>query len=375
MTGQFPGGQPAGTDLLPGADRTDLLPGADRADLLPGRRTVRTRRFSFAVHRRSVAVTVTLMVLLAVAVTLSLSIGSTYVAPLDVLRALFDGDGPAAVIVNVLRLPRVAAGILAGAALGMAGALFQTVARNPLASPDVLGVTYGASAGAVTVIVLGLGAMSVPMAAGLGGAAAAIAVYLLAWRSGLHAGRFVVVGVALSFALNRFTDLMLAQDEVIAAQQARVWLTGTLNGRGWSHLAPLVVVLVVSAPLLLWAPRGMRVSQLPDDVGVGVGARLGLIRLALIGLGVAYAAAATSAVGPVEFVALASPQLAARLTRSGAPGLLASALVGALMVAVADVIARTVFTPYELPVGVVTAVLGAPYLLWLLARARVGGSG
>ncbi|MGH3742983.1 MAG: iron chelate uptake ABC transporter family permease subunit, partial [Micromonosporaceae bacterium] len=175
MTGQLPGGQPARTDLLPGAASADLLPGADRAgatqrrdgaaiNLLPGRRTVRTRRFSFTVHRRSVAVTVTLMVLLAVAVTLSLAVGSTYVAPPDVLRALFVGDGPAAVIVNVLRLPRVAAGILAGAALGMAGALFQTVARNPLASPDVLGVTYGASAGAVTVIVLGLGAMSVPMA-------------------------------------------------------------------------------------------------------------------------------------------------------------------------------------------------------------------
>ncbi|MGH3729616.1 MAG: FecCD family ABC transporter permease [Micromonosporaceae bacterium] len=344
-------------------------------DVLPGRWTVRRREVSFAVHRRSAVVTLVLTGLLAVAVTVSLSLGTTYIAPLDVVRALLSDEGPDSLVVNVLRLPRVVAGVVAGAALGMAGALFQTVARNPLASPDLLGVTYGASAAAVTVIVLGLGTLYVPLAAGVGGALAALAVYLLAWRSGLHAGRFVVVGVALSFALNRFTDLMLAQDEAIAAQQARIWLTGSVNGRGWSDLAPLLVVLVVSVPLLLWAPRGMRIVRLPDDVAVGLGSRLGLTRLLLIGLGVGYAATATSAVGPVEFVALASPQLAARLTRSDPPSLAASALVGALMVAVADVIARTAFTPYELPVGVVTAVLGAPYLLWLLARARVGGSG
>ncbi len=342
--------------------------------VLPGRQVIRARHLSFTLHRRSTRVASVLAVLLAVTVVTSLSLGESFVSPREVLSILLGGASPNALAVEVLRLPRVVTGVVAGAALGMAGALIQTVARNPLASPDYLGVTHGAGAAAVTVIILGAGPGAIPLAAGLGGALAALAVYLLAWRSGLHAARFVLVGVALSFALNRFTDLMLAQDEVVAAQQARVWLTGTVNGRGWPQLLPLVIVLFVSVPLLLWAPRGMRTSQLPDDVAVGLGVRLGRVRLALIGLGVAYAAVATAAVGPIEFVALMSPQVAKRLARTGLPPLAGSALVGALLVGLADVVARRAFSPYELPVGVVTAVLGAPYLMWLLARTRFGGS-
>lgn len=340
---------------------------------LPNHRIIRIRGLAWMVHQRSARVVAVLSVLLACAFVVSLSLGEVVVSPTEVLDILAGGDSTYRTVIEVLRLPRVITGLVAGAAFGLAGAFIQTVARNPLASPDYLGITHGASAAAVAAIVLGAGTTVVPVAAAIGGVSTAVAIYLLAWRSGLQAGRFVLVGVALSFALNRLTDLMLAQDEVTAAQQAKVWLTGTINGRGWPEVTPLLFVFAVTIPLLLWAPRGMRNCVLSDDVAIGLGVRLGRVRLLLVGLGVVYAVSATAAVGPVAFISLMSPQVAKRLCRTGTAGLVCSALVGAFLVVVADLLARQAFDPYELPVGVLTAVLGAPYLLFLLARSRIGG--
>ena len=333
---------------------------------------VATRRRSAG---RRTAVYLGLAALLVLLTTVSVSIGE-YPLPLsDVLRSLLGLPSPADLVVQQLRLPRVLTGLLAGAAFGLAGALFQATVRNPLASPDLIGVTAGASVGAVSAItVAGSSAVLAPIFALIGGAIAAAAVYLLSYRHGVQLHRLVVVGIALggtgfaAGALSSATSLLLIKAEVTNAQQATIWLTGSLHGRTYEHaLAPLVA-LVVALPCLPLAGSVLRSFSLGDDLAAGLGVRLGHARLGLLSLGVLLAASATAAVGPVGFVALGAPQIARRMVRTSVEPLLGSALVGALVLTFADLVARRLFAPTELPAGVFTAVIGGPYLLWLLTR-------
>lgn len=314
--------------------------------------------------------------LLAVVTTLSLSVGDYPVPFPDVLRSLVGLPSPADLIVLELRLPRVLTGIAAGAAFGLSGAIFQAVVRNPLASPDLIGVTAGAGVGAVAAITFaGVSAVWVPALALAGGVATAALVYVLAWRRGLQLTRLVVIGVALggtgfaAGALNSVTSLLVAKAEITDAQQATVWLTGSLHGRDMDMAAGPLLALAIALPFLPVAARTLRSLSLGDDVAAGLGTHLGRSRLGLLGLGIALASTATAAVGAVNFIALGAPQIARRLTRTAVEPLLASALVGALVVTTADIVARRAFAPVELPVGVFTAAIGAPYLLWLLTRA------
>jgi iron complex transport system permease protein len=325
---------------------------------------------------RNVAVCATLGLLLLGATAASLSIGDYPLRVADVVRTLVGLPSPAELIVHELRLPRVVTGLAAGAAFGLAGALLQAVVRNPLASPDLVGVTAGAGLGAVAALTLaGAGAVWVPTLALLGGAGTAVLVYLLAWRRGLRLSRLVVVGIALggtgfaAGALNGLTSLLIARAEIDDAQQATVWLTGSLHGRDLDSAAAPLLALALTLPLLPPAARTLRALTLGDDTAAGLGVRLGHSRLGLLGLGVVLAATATAAVGAVGFVALGAPQIARRLTRTPVEPLVASALVGALAVTVADLLARRLLAPVELPVGVFTAAVGAPYLLWLLVRS------
>jgi iron complex transport system permease protein len=308
----------------------------------------------------------------------SLTTGDYPLAVGEVLRSLLGLPSPADLIVHELRLPRVVTGVLAGAAFGLSGALFQSVIRNPLASPDLIGVSAGASVGAVAAITLGgVGAVLVPTLALLGGAVAAALVYGLAYRGGLELHRLVVVvGIALggtgfaAGALTSLTSLLLLRAEITNAQQATVWLIGSLHGRTYDQaLAPLLA-LAVALPLLPLAANVIRSLSLGDEVATALGTRVGHARVALLGLGVLLAAAATAAAGPVGFVALGTPQIARRLLRTPTEPLLASALLGAFVVTAADLVARRAFAPMELPVGIFTAAVGGPYLLWLLTRSQ-----
>jgi iron complex transport system permease protein len=329
--------------------------------------------------RRQALVVVVLATLLLAAMSVALSVGS-YPVPLgEVLRSLVGLPSPADLIVLELRLPRVATGVLAGAAFGLSGALFQAVIRNPLASPDLIGVTSGASVGAVLALTLGgLSSTLVPLLALTGGVAAGAAVYLLANRGGVDLHRLVVVGIALggtgfaAGALTSGTSLLLIEADISDAQSATVWLTGSLHGSTWERAVVPLVALLAALPLLPVAVQRLRAMSLGDDVATGLGVRLGRTRLGLVALGVMLAAAATSAVGPIGFVALGSPQIARRLMRLPVEPLVGSALVGAVVVTVADVAARQLFAPTQLPAGVFTAAVGGPYLLWLLTRP--GGS-
>ncbi len=340
-----------------------------------GYTAVRRGRASFLVHRRAGMVSAALAVLLFAAVVASLTLGETAIPPLEVIQVLLGQPSPHELIVGTLRLPRVVLGLMVGAALGVSGGLIQTVARNPLASPDIIGVTHGAAALTVGAMTFGLTSYTVlPYLSVAGGLIAAALVYLFAWRGGLHAMRFVLIGVGFAVALRSLTQLFLTKGDYLLAQQAKVWMTGSLNGRGWDQATPLGWALLALLPLVLWAAYAQRNVTLDDDTATALGVRLGRTRLLLVLTGVGLAAVATGAAGPVDFVALLAPQVARRLTRTAQIPLLTSALAGAFIVVAGDLLARKLFSPVELPVGVLTAAVGAPYLVYLIIRSRSGAA-
>ncbi|MDF1602901.1 iron chelate uptake ABC transporter family permease subunit [Nocardioides sp. YIM 152315] len=323
------------------------------------------------------------LVLLAVLVALDLAKGDFDVPVADVVRTLLGGGDPGQqFIVRELRLPQTLVAILTGAALGLSGALFQTFARNPLASPDILGVTRGSALGAVAVIVLSgasgyggglitgpLQTMGVPLAAFAGGMIAATLLYLLSWRKGIDGQRLVLVGVGLSAALTAATSYLLVKARIEDAASAQVWLNGSLNARGWEQAWPLVWTLAVLVPLALLLARSLNALQLGDDSARGLGVRLQTTQLFTLIAAVGLVAVSVSAVGPLEFVAFVVPQIALRLTGGSRPPMLASMIYGACLVVAADFVTR-VLIPFALPAGLVTAAIGAPYLIWLLLRTN-----
>jgi iron complex transport system permease protein len=308
----------------------------------------------------------------------SLGRGDFPVAVTDVLRTLVGlGEGTTEFIVLELRAPRIVVGVLVGLALGLSGALFQTFARNPLASPDVLGITQGASVGAVAAISLSgatttgelLGGLGIPLSALLGALVTGFLLFVLAWRSGIEGFRLVLVGIALWSLGSATVEWLLTRADINDASAAYVWITGSLNARTWDHAVPLALSLLVLVPLALTASRALAALQFSDDTARGLGVRLPLAQGAVVLVAVALTATAVAAAGPVAFVALVVPQIAVRLTGGSRPPLLASGLLGALLVVSADLLTRTVL-PEALPVGILTAVVGAPYLIWLLVRGR-----
>ena len=332
---------------------------------------------SGVVRWRHVAVPVVAFAVLVLVSAVSMGRGDFPISVPDVLRALVGlGEGPQEFIVLELRAPRVVVGVLVGLALGVAGALFQTFARNPLASPDTLGITSGASVGAVGAIVLtggslsgGLSSVGIPLAALLGALVTGGLLFVLAWRAGIDGYRLVLIGIALWAAGGALVDWLLTNAEIIDAATAYVWITGSLNARTWDHAGTLAVALAVLLPLALALSRVLAVLQFGDDTARGLGVRLQPAQAGVVLVAVACVAFAVSAAGPVTFVALVVPQIAVRLSGGARPPILASGLLGAVLVVGADLVTRTAL-PQALPVGILTALIGAPYLLWLLVRGR-----
>ncbi|MXM68740.1 iron chelate uptake ABC transporter family permease subunit [Streptomyces sp. HUCO-GS316] len=348
--------------------RTTRADRAIRAIRTPGGLSVRLDVRAFTV------VAVLLLAALTVSVVL-IGTGDFPIPAADVLKTLLgDGNPGQEFIVNELRLPRVLVGLLVGASLGLGGALFQSISRNPLGSPDVLGLGQGATAGALVVIVLMSGdAAQVTLGALVGGLATGLAIYLLAWKQGVHGYRLVLVGIGVSAVLTAVNGYLLTVSDIIEASRAVVWMTGSLSGRDWSQVWPLLVLCAVLVPLVLVNARGLRMMEMGDDVSYALGVRVERVRLLLMTAAVLLTAAATAACGPVSFVALTAPQLARRLTRSPGPNLLPSLCMGAALLVTADWLSQWVFGADQLPVGVVTGVLGGVYLLWLLVTERRAG--
>lgn len=301
--------------------------------------------------------------------------GDYAMTPGEVVSTLFGhGTFQQEFIVTDLRLPRVLVGLLVGAALGVGGAVFQTVSRNPLGSPDVLGFGQGATVGALMVIVLSQGgAAAVAGGAVVGGLVTGVVVYLLAWKRGMHGYRLVLVGIGSAAMLTAAAQYLITKANLVDATRAVVWMTGSLDGRDWAQVWPLLVVCGLLIPLVLGHGRALRMMEMGDDAAYALGVRVERTRLVLMGCAVLLVAVATAAAGPITFVSLSAPQLARRLTRSPGPNLAAAAFMGAALLLVADWIAMDAFGDRQLPVGVVTGVLGGCYLLWLLVSERRAG--
>ncbi|MFB7258212.1 FecCD family ABC transporter permease [Streptomyces nojiriensis] len=330
---------------------------------------------SLRVERRALAVGVLLTVAaLAMAVVL-IGTGDFEIAPWDVVRTLLGNGTPATdFIVNDLRLPRVLVALLVGAALGISGAVFQSVSRNPLGSPDMLGFGYGSAVGALVVIVLFKGgATEVAAGALAGGLLAGVAVYLLAYKQGIQGYRLVLVGIGASAVLIAVIQYLITKAQLIEATRAMVWLTGSLAGRDWAQVWPLLAVCAVLLPLVLGQGRALRMMEMGDDAAYALGVRVERTRMLLMLAAVLLTTAASAAAGPISFVALAAPQLARRLTRSPGGNLVNAALMGSVLLMVSDWASQRAFGSDQLPVGVVTGLVGGVYLLWLLVTERKAG--
>lgn len=332
---------------------------------------VRTSNLSMRLDPRSVVVCLALAAATVAVGCWSISVGDFPIPLSDVIATLFGrGSEDADFIVMTLRLPRAVTGALVGLAFGISGAIFQSLARNPLASPDIIGFNSGAAVGAVFVIVvLGGTASQVAFGAVAGGVVTALLVFGLAIKGrGVQAYRLVLVGIGIGFAATAIVDYLITRAEIFDVQRAAVWLTGSLNGRSWDDARTVALALLVLAPLAILMQRWLDRLELSDDVAAGLGVPVGRAKLALVVVGVALAALAVAAAGPIGFVAFVAGPIARRLVDTPGAALIPAGFTGALVTIVADLAARRALAPTELPVGIATAVIGAPYLLWLLSR-------
>lgn len=278
------------------------------------------------------------------------------------------GDDFTTTVVLEWRLPRVLAAIVFGAALGASGAVFQSLTRNPLASPDILGFSAGAYTGAlIVIIVLGGGYLAVAGGALIGGLGAAALVSLLAFRGGLQGFRLIIVGIAVSAMPSSVNTWLTLTADLETALVAAVWGAGSLNGITWQQAGTgsLLVALLLVCTLLLARP--LRQLELGDDAAQALGVRVERTRLLLMLVSVGLIAVVTAAAGPIAFVALAAPQIARRVARSPGVSVPLAALMGSALLTASDYAALHAF-PAMLPVGTVTVVFGGVYLLWLLVH-------
>ena len=281
------------------------------------------------------------------------------------------GNGASNIKLIVLewRLPRVLMALLIGAALGVSGAIFQSLLRNPLGSPDILGFNTGAYSGVLVALVLfnqGIAAMNgAELVGGLGTAAQ---VYLFAWRNGVETFRLIIVGISVRALLMALNAWLIISASLESALSAGLWSAGSLNGITWAKTPPVIGVLLLSLLMMALLTRRMRLLEMGDDTASALGVPVERSRLLLMLIGVVLTAASTALVGPISFVALLAPQIARRLGGGEKGALLLAALCGALLLIAADFAAQHLFLPYQLPVGVITVSLGGLYLIALLVR-------
>jgi iron complex transport system permease protein len=327
-------------------------------------------------RRQRGTVLAVLGILIVVVFAVTLMVGKSFYGPAEVLRVILGETVPgASFTVGELRLPRATMGVLAGLAFGIAGVTFQTMLRNPLASPDIIGISSGASAAAVVaIIVYSLGDMAVSLVAIAAALATAMLIYLLAYRDGVVGTRLILIGIGIAAMLDSVISYVLMRAAVWDIQTAMRWLTGSLNNATWQEVTPLLVAMLAAVPVLLGQSRSLTLMQQGEDSASALGVRVERTRLVAIVAAVTLVAFATAAAGPIAFVAFLAGPIAARIVGGGTSLMVPAALVGALLVLTADLVGQYAFEN-RYPVGVITGVLGAPYLVYLLIRTnRSGGS-
>ena len=331
---------------------------------------------SFRLDRRFFPVFLVGAALTLVVMVLSVGYGEYRIAPLDVIKAVLGletGNTDHQLVVRLFRLPRIILALLVGAALATSGAILQGITRNALADPGILGINNGAALAAVALLVYfkDIPVQLLPWAAFGGALATAVCIYLLAWRGGSSPIRLILIGIGFAAVAQALTTLLVVFGDINDVQQAFVWLSGSVYGRGWEEVRTLLWWLIVLLPLTFLSARYLNTLALGDEAATGLGSRVEVQRGFLILLSVALAAGAVAAAGTVGFVGLVAPHITRRLVGPNHEGLLpATALLGGLLVLLADFVGRTVIAPSQLPAGLVTAMIGAPYFMVLLWRYR-----
>lgn len=323
-------------------------------------------------RRRTLRITGVVAGVALVVAVVALMVGDYALTPAGVARALTGAGTPIEqYVVTQVRLPRLTMALVCGAMLGLAGALLQTLLRNPLASPDLLGISGGASVAAVfATLVLGLPAWGVTGFAFLGGLVVAAILLGAARRLADGGYRIVLAGVGISFLCAAVIGYLIKRAQVNDAQSAFIWITGSFGATLWRDVLILAVVLALCVPAAVAAGRVLPVVELGDPSAMGLGVRPALVRTGVVAIAVLLAAATTAFIGPVAFIALGAPAMARSLVGRGSPALGTSAVLGAAILVAADLIAQHALPGMSVPVGVVTGAIGAPYLLWLLATSK-----
>lgn len=305
---------------------------------------------------------------------LNIVMGDRPFPPMDAIRtAIGIGSDEFAFTIRKLRIPRALTGFLVGCGLALSGTILQVITRNPLASPGVIGLNSGAAAAVVAVIVLvpSFPMSRLPLVAFGGALVVAAVIYGLSWKKGSSTTRMLLVGIGISAMAGALITYLLTIGKIFRVTQASVWMAGSLYGRTWDHFWPLLPWLIVLFPLLLLCARHLDLFQLGDESGMGLGIRLELMRLILIVISVGLAGSAVSMAGTIAFVGLMAPHMALHLVGSRSMKRLpVAALLGGLIVMLADLLGRMLFSPFEIPVGLITALIGAPYMIYLLLGRR-----
>lgn len=340
-------------------------------------RTLRLGPLGITTPRRTFAVGVILLATLVAILIFALAVGKAHVGVFDSLRAAvgISVGSPGDFIVGQVRAPRALTTIVVGAMLGVSGAILQSLTRNPLASPDFIGISAGAGTGAVLTMWLTNASSLWVIAAGatVGGLGAALLMLALSWRGGIVPLRLVLTGIGVGFVAQAVTQYVLTRMNVHEAGSALAWLVGSTTGRTWTHVTVSVTVLAVVMPVVFWHARALRTMEMGDDMARALGIRVARSRALLAVCSVLLAAAATAVTGPIGFIALVAPALVARLTRGSGVTIIPAALMGGVLLLGADQASQLMPATLQFPVGIFTAAVGAPYLLWLVWRSSQGG--
>lgn len=330
-------------------------------------------RVQVFVEKRTALLALALCLAAAALAVYSVASGTINYSLAEVISALaLRGEDKTELVIWSIRLPRAVAAIAVGMALGAAGSVFQSISRNALGSPDVIGFTTGAATGAVLQIVLyNKGAAATALSAVTFGVVTAVIVYLLSRNRGSTGGyRLVLIGIGVSAMLSALNTLLLAWGDLDLAVKARIWLSGSLNAREWNDVYPALIALAICLPMLIYYSRPLNILEMGDDQAKQLGVNTERLRLIVMILGVLLTSVAVAAAGPIAFIALAAPQIVSRITGAARIQVICSGLFGAVLLLAADMISRNLPTSYAVPVGLTTGVIGGFYLLWILTRQK-----
>ncbi|HEY4553589.1 MAG TPA: iron ABC transporter permease [Bacillaceae bacterium] len=337
-------------------------------------------RISFLIHTKALKVCLLLFGILSAVFIASTGLGDMKISPLRVIQVFFGGGTEFEHLVVVdFRLPRMFVALFAGMALAAAGGILQGMIRNPLASPDIIGITGGASAAVVGFLALfsnednslTVSMQWMPAAAFAGAFITALLVYFFAWRKGVSPVRLVLIGIGLSALMQAVTTMVMIMGPIYRASQANIWITGTVNGSSWDNVAVLVPWAGAMLIAAFISARNINAQELGDELASGIGSKVQKQRFLLLVISTGLVGVAVAFAGGIGFVGLMAPHMARRLVGSSFGALLpASAFIGGILVLLADLIGRTLFLPLEVPAGVFTAAIGAPYFIYLLFKTR-----